>query len=63
MSERAPTPYRLPQGRETLRWGELYGSGPAYFSLARAVADAPFVAGPAAAAKPNSTLLSCVFRG
>jgi transcription-repair coupling factor (superfamily II helicase) len=44
MSERASPPYRLPQGKETLRWGELYGSGPAYFlAESAAVADAPLV--------------------
>ena len=44
MTERATPPYRLPRGRETLRWGELYGSGPAYFLAESAVAaDAPFV--------------------
>jgi len=44
MTERASLPFRLPQGRETLRWGELYGSSPAYFlAESAAAADAPFV--------------------
>jgi len=44
MTERASSPIRLPKGAETLRWGELYGSSPAFF-LAESAAgsEAPFV--------------------
>ena len=37
-------PVGLPSGREALRWGELYGSSPAYFlAEAAAAADAPLI--------------------
>jgi hypothetical protein len=33
----------LPTGTDRLRWGELYGSSPAFFIAQAAVASAPLV--------------------
>ena len=44
MPERGSHKPRLPQRSESLRWGELYGSSPAYFlAKAAAAADAPLI--------------------
>jgi transcription-repair coupling factor (superfamily II helicase) len=44
MTERTSPPNRLPRGTETFRWGELYGSSPAYFLAESAAAsEVPFV--------------------
>ena len=44
MPESANPALRLPEGTATVRWGELYGSSPAYFlAEAAATARAPFI--------------------
>ncbi len=41
MPEPRPASIRLPTGTQRLRWGELYGSSPAYFLAEAARASAP----------------------
>ncbi len=43
MPEPRPVPIRLPTGAQRLRWGELYGSSPAYFLAEAARASAPLL--------------------
>jgi transcription-repair coupling factor (superfamily II helicase) len=43
MTESRQPEVLLPAGRETVRWGELYGSSPAYFLAEWAAAGAPLV--------------------